>query len=65
MKTLASLGFRAPGGAKGLNSELFDAFVGIAGDPDSDPDADLGERVRTGAPLGVTRPVTGGRSPPG
>eukprot|EP00969_Alexandrium_andersonii_P084184 3714232-Alexandrium_andersonii.AAC.1 len=53
-KTLASPGFRAPGKATGLNHEFFDAFARIAGDPDTD----IGERARAGAPLGAARPVT-------
>eukprot|EP00969_Alexandrium_andersonii_P265944 11753998-Alexandrium_andersonii.AAC.1 len=54
MRALARLGQRAPGKASGLNPEFFDAFAEWAGDPNKD----LGERVRSEAPLGVLRSVT-------
>eukprot|EP00969_Alexandrium_andersonii_P370372 15477097-Alexandrium_andersonii.AAC.1 len=53
MKFLAGLGISSFGKAKGLNREFNDAFARLTGDPDQD----LSERVRSGAPLVVARPA--------
>eukprot|EP00969_Alexandrium_andersonii_P046590 2044077-Alexandrium_andersonii.AAC.1 len=54
MKVLLALGQPAPSVGPGLIPEFFDAFALDVGDPD----ADLSVWIRTGAPLGVLRPVT-------
>eukprot|EP00969_Alexandrium_andersonii_P087041 3840191-Alexandrium_andersonii.AAC.1 len=54
VKALLALGHPAPSVHAGLVPEFFGAYALVAGDPD----IDLAPWIRTGAPLGVLRPVT-------
>eukprot|EP00969_Alexandrium_andersonii_P057532 2535165-Alexandrium_andersonii.AAC.1 len=54
VEALLALGQPAPSVSAGLIPAFFDAFALVAGDPD----ADLALWIRSGAPLGVLRPVT-------
>eukprot|EP00969_Alexandrium_andersonii_P169242 7481769-Alexandrium_andersonii.AAC.1 len=54
MKALLALRRPAPSAGSGLILAFCEAFSEIAGDPD----VDFAPWIRTGAPLGVLRPVT-------
>eukprot|EP00969_Alexandrium_andersonii_P023442 1023717-Alexandrium_andersonii.AAC.1 len=54
MKALLALGQPAPSIGSGPVPEFFEAFALVAGDPG----AGLALSIRTGAPLGMLRPVT-------
>eukprot|EP00969_Alexandrium_andersonii_P027994 1220825-Alexandrium_andersonii.AAC.1 len=54
VKALAALEHPPPSASTGLVPEFFEAFAQVAGAPD----IDLAPWVRSGAPLGVLRPVT-------